>query len=199
MPHPLILASQSRTRAQMLRAAGVEIETRPARIDEPTIQASLEAEGVSVRDMADALAEAKARRVASKDPDRLVLGCDQTAEVAGRLLTKPASPEAARAQLTQLSGQRHMLFSAAVLYEEGKPVWRFVDTVRMHVRPLSSGFIDGYVSRNWESISDSVGAYRLEEEGARLFTRVEGDYFTVLGLPLLPLLSYLGTRGLIET
>ncbi len=183
----------------MLRAAGLTIDTRPARVDEENIRASLKAEGVSIRDMADALAEAKARRIGSAAPDRLVLGCDQTAEVGGKLLSKPASPEEAREQLRALSGQQHRLFSAAVLYEDAKPIWRFVDTVRLHVRPLSDAYIEGYVTRNWESISQSVGGYRLEEEGARLFTRVEGDYFTVLGLPLLPLLSYLGTRGIIET
>ncbi|MEM6740966.1 MAG: nucleoside triphosphate pyrophosphatase [Pseudomonadota bacterium] len=195
----LLLASQSATRARLLRAAGLEIETKPARIDEHAVRAALAAADVSIRDMADALAEAKARRVAQVRPEARVLGCDQTAEVEGRLLTKPATPEAARDQLATLSGKRHTLYSAIVLYEDARPIWRFVETVRLHVRPLSDAYIESYVARNWESISHSVGAYRLEEEGARLFTRVEGDYFTVLGLPLLPLLSYLGTRGIIET
>ncbi|MEM1428913.1 MAG: Maf family protein [Pseudomonadota bacterium] len=199
MGSPLLLASTSETRARLLRAAGVLIDTMPARIDEESVRASLGAEGVSVRDMADALAEAKARRIGQSRPDRLVLGCDQTAEVDGDLLTKPDTPEAARAQLARLSGKRHALYSAAVLYEEGRPVWRFVDTVRLHARPLSEPFIAAYVERNWDSIRTSVGGYRLEEEGARLFTRVEGDYFTVLGLPLLPVLGYLGTRGIIDT
>ncbi len=92
-----------------------------------------------------------------------------------------------------------MLLSAAVIYEDARPVWRFVDEVRLTVRPLSPGYIERYVARNWDSVRSSVGAYRLEEEGARLFTRVEGDYFTVLGLPLLPVLSYLATRGFIDS
>ena len=199
MPAPLTLASTSETRARLLRAAGVRFEAVAPRVDEETLQASLIAESVAPRDMADALAEAKAAKVAARWPDRMVLGSDQTAELDGAVLTKPAGPEAAQAQLSALAGRTHKLHASAVLYEEGRPVWRQIETVTMHMRPLSPGYVSDYVARNWPGIGGSVGAYRLEEEGARFFTRVEGCHFAVQGLPLLPLLSYLATRGLIET
>ncbi|RDC73787.1 Maf-like protein [Rhodovulum sp. 12E13] len=199
MPATLTLASTSETRARLLRAAGVEIEPVAPRVDEEVLQDALSAEGLRPRDMADALAEAKAAKIAGRFPDRLVLGADQTAELDGALLTKPGTPDDARAQVAALAGQRHRLHAAAVLYDEGRPVWRHVETVTMHMRPLSASYIDAYIARNWPEIAGSVGAYRLEEEGARFFTRVEGCHFAVQGLPLLPLLSYLATRGLIET
>jgi septum formation protein len=162
------------------------------------IKQSLEAEQVKPRDIADTLAEMKARKVSEKHPDALVLGCDQVLDHRGQLLSKPETPDAARAQLRALRGGRHMLFSAAVIVENGKPIWRHIGQVRMLMRAVSDPYIDGYVERNWESIRDSVGGYKLEEEGVRLFTRVDGDYFTVLGMPLLELLAYLTLRGDLE-
>lgn len=147
------------------------------------------------RDIADALAEAKARKVSAKFPDALVLGCDQVAAFAGTILSKPDAPEAAKAQLGQMSGKAHHLFSAAVLYHDNRPVWRHVGKVEMQMRPLTRAYIAQYVERNWVSIRDAVGAYKLEEEGVRLFSAVRGDYFHVLGLPLIELLSYLTERG----
>ncbi len=195
MSATLILASRSEIRAQLLRNAGVDIEIQPARIDEETIRASLEAEGTSPRDLADALAEFKARKIADKNPDRLVLGCDQIAEIGGKVLSKPRDPDDAKAQLMEMSGQTHRLLSAAVLYEDRKPIWRQVGMVRLRMRDLSAAYVDDYVTRNWDSIRHSVGAYKLEEEGVRLFAKVDGDYFNVLGLPLTDLLSYLILRG----
>jgi septum formation protein len=193
----ILLASSSEIRLQLLRAANIEVEARPARVDEDTIRAALEAEGATPRDVADALAEMKARKVAEKAPGALVLGCDQVLEMKGRVFAKPDSPEDAKAQLRALRGQQHRLLSAAVLYQDGQPVWRHVGEARLTMRDLSDAYLQDYVQRNWDSIRHAVGCYKLEEEGVRLISAIQGDHFTILGLPLLPLLSYLVTRGVI--
>ncbi|WP_299859934.1 Maf family nucleotide pyrophosphatase [uncultured Roseobacter sp.] len=198
MSRPLILASTSSIRAQLLRQAAVEFTVEPARVDEEMMREALLAENAPPRDIADALAEMKARKVSEKHPDALVLGCDQVLDYKGTLLAKPATPGEAATQLRALRNDRHMLLSAAVICEAGKPIWRHVGQVRLRMRDASDGFIDGYVARNWQSIQHAVGAYKLEEEGVRLFTRIEGDYFKVLGLPLLELLAYLTLRGDLE-
>lgn len=199
MTPPLILASQSRIRARLLANAGVDVECLPARIDEDAIRTALEAEQATPRDIADTLAEMKARKLAEKHPEAVVIGCDQVLDFRKQVWGKPATIDDARAQLFALRGQTHRLLSAVVVYDRAEPVWRHVGEVRLTMRHFGDAFLDDYLSRNWDSIRDSVGGYKLEEEGVRLFSAVEGDYFTVLGLPLLPLLGWLGQKGYIPS
>ncbi|GHD98256.1 septum formation protein Maf [Defluviimonas sp. 20V17] len=193
----IVLASGSEIRARLLRDAAVPVRVAPVRIDEQAIRDTMTAEAAKPRDIADTLAEMKARKGSDKFPDALVMGCDQVLDFDGKVLSKPHDLDAARAQLRALRGQRHALLSAAVLYESGRPVWRHVGVVRLVMRDFSDAYLEEYLARNWPGIGAAVGAYKLEEEGVRLFSRIEGDYFNVLGLPLIELLGYLGQRGAI--
>lgn len=198
MPTPIILASGSSIRRQLLQNAGVDFEVQTARVDEQSIKASLLSEAAKPRDIADALAEYKALRVASKRPDALVIGCDQVLEHDGALLSKATSAEDLKRQLTQLRGATHRLHSAAVIFEDGKPVWRAVKEAKLTMRDVSDSYLDAYIARNWETVQHCVGGYQLEGEGARLFAQIVGDYFTVLGIPLLDVLNYLSLKGAID-
>lgn len=198
MKEALILASGSDIRASLLRSAGVGIRIERPRVDEDSLRLALEAENATPRDVADTLAEYKARRISDKFPDLPVLGCDQVLAFDGRIYAKPGSIAEARDQLCVLRGQRHQLLSAAVIYEAGKPVWRHVGTARLLMRDFSDSYLDDYLNRHWDSIRHSVGGYKLEEEGVRLFSRIEGDHFTILGLPLLEVLAFLTTRRIID-
>ena len=195
----LILASTSPTRLQMLRAAGLTVDPVAPRVDEATIRDALVAEGAHPRDIADALAEMKARKVAEKNPGALVLGCDQVLALDRETFAKPETPDQARDQLLRLRGRSHKLLSAIVAYENAEPVWRHVAEARLTMLNFSDTYLDDYLSRNWDSIRHSVGGYKVEEEGIRLFSAISGDHFTILGLPLLPLLAWLGTWGMIAT
>lgn len=193
----LILASTSPTRLQMLRAAGLTVEAVAPRVDEASIRDALLAEGAHPRDIADALAEMKARKVAEKRPEDVVLGCDQVLALDRETFAKPETPELARDQLRRLRGKSHKLLSAIVVYENAKPVWRHIAEARLTMHAISDAYLEDYVTRNWDSIRHSVGGYKIEEEGVRLFSAISGDHFTILGLPLLPLLAWAGTRGMI--
>ncbi len=195
---PIILASGSSIRAQLLENAGVRFTVQTARVDEETAKRALLAEEASPRDIADTLAEMKARKVSDKVPGPMVLGCDQVLDFEGQLLSKPQSPEDALAQLKAMRGKRHMLLSAAVIYQNGGPIWRHVGQVRLRMRMSSDAYLRDYVARNWDSIRHAVGAYKLEEEGVRLFATIDGDYFNVLGMPLLELLNFLAVKGVID-
>ena len=194
----IILASQSVVRQQLLQNAGVSFIAENARIDESLLKTSLLAECAPPRDLVDQLAEAKAAKLARKNPDAVVIGCDQILEFEGNILSKPDSLEDARAQLTMLRGKSHKLMSAAVIYHEAHPIWRHIGVVRLFMAEFSDSYLNAYLARNWPDIAQSVGAYMLESEGIRLFSRVEGSYFDVLGLPLTEVLNFLALRGFIE-
>jgi len=187
----IILASGSDIRRALLTNAGVPFRVEVARVDEDMIRASMSAEGATPREVVDALAEAKAMKAGNRNPEALTIGCDQVLEIDGEILTKPASLENAAQQLARLNGTKHRLMSAAVICTGGKPVWRHIGMVRLQMHQNSDAYLTDYLTRNWESIRHSVGCYKLEEEGIRLFDRVDGDYFSVLGLPMVELLGYL--------
>lgn len=193
----LILASQSSGRAAMFRAAGLSFETTAAHVDEDALTASLVAAGQTPRNIADALAEAKAVKISSRLPGVTVIGADSTLSLDdGTMLTKPESREEAAAHLARMAGTRHRLFSAAVAARDGAPVWRAIGEARLWMRPLSDAFIADYVERNWDSIRWTVGCYEIEGAGVQLFDRVEGDPWTIIGMPMLPLLAWLRATGL---
>ncbi|MGP1357229.1 Maf family protein [Roseicyclus sp.] len=191
----LVLASASETRRRMLESAGIAFEALPVRIDEESVRASLEAEGAGPRDVADALGEFKALKAQEKRPSAIVVGSDQVLALGRQVFGKPPSREAAAEQLAALAGRTHHLYSSAVLYHEGQPAWRTVGVARMSMHALSAAEIDAYLDVAWPGVASSVGAYHAEAYGARLFSRIEGDWFSVLGLPLLELCSFLRLRG----
>ncbi|MGR3494494.1 Maf family protein [Citreimonas sp.] len=195
MESDLILASGSEIRRRMLESAGLTLRIDSPRVDEESIREAMAAESASPRDTADTLAEAKASKVAARHPEARVLGCDQVLDLDREVLSKPSTRDEAADQLRRLRGKTHRLLSAAVLFEGAEPVWRHVGTARLTMRPVSDTFIDAYLDRNWPAVGDSVGAYKIEEEGVRLFAHLQGDLFTIQGLPLLEFLNFLTDRG----
>ena len=192
----IVLASQSASRKAMLEAAGVAFTAEAAGVDEESVKAAMIAEGADGRRLADALAEMKAVKLSRRHPTALVLGCDSTvAAEDGTLLDKAGTREESRAQLQALRGTTHKLTSAAVVALGGEPIWRHVDTAKLTMRPFSDAFLESYLDAEWPAIGGCVGGYRLEGLGAQLFSRIDGDHFTILGLPLLPLLDWLRVRG----
>lgn len=187
----LLLASASPVRARLLEAAGVALRIAPARIDEAAVRDSLLAEGAAPRDIADRLAELKAQAVSAANPGALVIGADQVLEFRGSVIGKSPDLASARALLRSLSGARHNLVTAAAIARDGAVLWRHVTRVGLDMRELSEAFLDAYLASEGEAILGSVGCYHLEGRGAQLFSRIDGDYFAVLGLPLLPLLDAL--------
>lgn len=196
----LVLASQSAGRRALLAAAGVPHEAQAAGVDEEAAKESLLAGGIGARDLADALAELKALKLSARRPGDLVLGCDQTLVIDdGGRFDKARDLAELAGQLRQLSGRTHRLHSAMVIAEGGRAVWRHLETVRLTMRPLSDAFIADYLATEGEALLGCVGGYRIEGRGAQLFARIEGSHFAIIGLPLLPLLDYLRTRGVIAT
>ena len=191
----IVLASASQVRRTLLTAAGLDVAVDPAAVDEAAVKASLAAEGVGPSEIAEALAELKASRVSPGHPGRLVIGADQILECEGRSFDKPADRAAARLQLATLRGRRHSLFSAVVVLRDGQRLWHHVGRADLTMRAFSESFLESYLDRAGSAATASVGAYQLEGLGAQLFQRIEGDYFTILGLPLLPLLDFLRGVG----
>lgn len=194
----LILASQSLSRRKMLSAAGVPFDYVSPNIDEEPFKESFREQGLSARQLADALAEIKALRLSTRTPGALVLGCDQTLELDdGAMLDKARDRDDAVGILRRLSGRSHRLHSAAVICENGEPVWRHVETAKLTVRDLGDAFIEAYLDAEWELCRSCVGCYRIEGAGAQLFSAIDGTHFAIQGLPLLALLDFLRVRGLL--
>ena len=194
----IVLASGSPYRAKMLRDAGLEVEAIPADIDERAAEAPLLEADLDPQDVASILAEAKALDVSTRRPDALVVGADQTLALGDERLHKPKDMEEARRRLLALSGRTHHLHSAVVLAERGEAVWRHVSMARMTMRDLDPAFVGRHLAAVGEAALTSVGAYQIEGPGVQLFERIEGDLFTIIGLPLLPLLAELRSREAID-
>jgi septum formation protein len=193
--HPLILASQSRARQMLLTSAGIAFEAVPADLDERAVQ---QRSGLATPgEIAGLLAREKALRVSSRMPERYVVGADQTLALGSRLFSKPAGRVQAKEQLRALSGNSHELHSAVAAVRDGKILFEHVAIARMTMRPLCDSELEGYLDEAGEVVASSVGAYQLEGLGVHLFERVDGDHFTILGLPLLPLLAFLRSEGLL--
>jgi len=192
----LVLASTSASRQAMLTAAGVPFEPLSPMVDEAELKRALTAEGADARRVADALAEAKAMKISRKIPGALVLGSDSVVALAdGTMIDKAPDRETLTAQLRSLRSRTHRLVSAAVVAENGTPVWRFVGVAKLTMRDFSDAFLDAYLDACGDVLLGSVGGYHIEGRGAQLFARVDGDQFTIRGLPLLAVLDYLRTRN----
>ncbi|APX69910.1 MULTISPECIES: Maf-like protein [unclassified Brucella] len=198
MMDKLVLASKSPFRSALLKNAGIEFSTASADIDERAVEAPLYESGATPEDVAQILAEAKAIDVSEKNPGAVVIGCDQTLSLGDEIFHKPHDMEAARRQLLKFSGKTHQLNSAVVLARDGKTLWRHVSIAHMTMRDLDAGFIGRYLGRVGDIALSSVGAYQVEGPGIQLFEKIDGDYFTIVGLPLLPLLAELRREKCID-
>ena len=195
----LILASGSKARSEMLSSAGVSHDVDVARIDEQLIKESMSQEDHPPRDIADALAQSKASKIARRQPGRLVLGADQILVHGGKIYDKPKDLDEAREQILALKGEAHRLISACVMMIDDKVTFRHIDIAKLVVREFSEEFLQDYLKEEGDQILSCVGSYRLEARGAQLFSTISGDYFTILGLPLLPCLQHLRDQGMLKT
>lgn len=194
-----MLASASETRRKLLEASGVSFDVVPARIDEEEIRASMISEGADAAEIAEALAEHKGRYVSLRLPGVLVIGADQILECDGDIFSKPTDNKQARDQLMQLRGRDHRLISCVCVLMDGERLWHHPDQATLRMRKFSESFVEQYIGKIGKEALEGPGAYRIEGLGLQLFARVQGDYFTILGLPLLPLLDYLRIRGVLNT
>lgn len=194
----ILLASASSARRAVLEAAGLRFEARPAAVDEAAIKEAAQAEGIPPADAALMLADAKAERIARREPEALVIGCDQLLVCDGAWFDKPADLAAARRQLLALRGRSHDLVTAVVCHRHGGRIWQHVAVPRLVMRSFSEAFLEDYLEAEAAHVTQSVGAYRLEGPGIHLFERVQGEHAAILGLPLLPLLGFLRQHGVLE-
>lgn len=192
----IILASGSQIRRDILTDAGIDFTVKTARVDESAIKQAMLIENAKSRDIADTLAEAKAVKVSHKTPG-LVIGADQIMVMDGQVFDKPVDMAEAKSRLKTMRNKTHNLIGAVVICENGIPVWRHMAKTVLTMRDFSDAFLDNYLKAEGEGILTSVGAYKFESRGAQLFSHVEGDFFSILGLSLLPVLDYLRTRGAI--
>lgn len=193
---PVVLASKSAARAALLASAGVRFEAISAEVDEDAVKIRLLARGATPADIATALASEKAVAVSRRRPG-LVIGADQTLELAGELYDKAATLDDARARLVELRGRPHQLHAAVAVAKDGEVIWNEIDTATLTMRAFTDAFLDGYLHRSGVRLLASVGCYELEGEGVQLFEQIQGDYFSILGLPLLGLLGLLREHGVI--
>lgn len=194
----VVLASASRPRAALLTGAGIAFTTDPPAIDEAAVKASIRGEGGSAAAAAEALAALKAQQVSRRHPGALVIGADQMLECGAAWFDKPTDPAQARRHLKALRGQAHDLISAVAVVRDGTVLWHHVERATLTMRPFSEAFLDDYLARAGESARRSVGVYEMEGLGIQLFSRIDGDYFAILGLPLLPILDFLRGHGVIQ-
>lgn len=199
MTAPAILASGSATRRAMLAAAGIPVDIDAPSVDETELKLSLRAEGANAAQVAEALAELKAMRIAPRHPGAIVIGADQMLECEGRWFDKPVDRSAARIQLQALRGRAHTLISTAVAIRDGMRLWHGTDRARLVMRPFSDAFLEAYLDRVGEAAYGSVGGYQVEGPGVQLFSAIEGNHFTILGMPLLPLLAFLREQGVVPS
>jgi septum formation protein len=194
----LVLASSSLARSQVLNNAGVVHEILSPQIDEDSVKMAMLAGGYSHRDIADKIADMKARKVSLQRAESYVLGCDQVLSFAGSLYSKPETKFNLKTQLREMSGKTHQLISAAVIYKDMQPIWRHVGVATLSMDLLSDSVIEKYVEKNWDTVKFCVGGYEIERRGVQLFNEIQGDYFCILGLPLLEIINFLKVRGVLE-
>ncbi|MDA9990469.1 Maf family protein [Paracoccaceae bacterium] len=199
MSMQLVLASSSLARSRVLNNAGVVHEILSPQIDEDSVKVAMLADGYSHRDIADKIADMKARKVSLQRAESYVLGCDQVLSFAGSLYSKPETKFNLETQLRDMSGKTHQLISAAVIYKDMQPIWRHVGVATLSMDSLSGSVIEKYVEKNWDTVKFCVGGYEIERRGVQLFNEIQGDYFCILGLPLLEIINFLKVRGVLES
>ncbi|MEP3276469.1 MAG: Maf-like protein [Stappiaceae bacterium] len=198
MMEKIILASGSKVRADLMKGAGLSFDIKPADIDERAVEAALTVDEMVPEDIASILAQSKAEQISDIFPEATIVGADQVLALGDERFNKPADMEAARRQLLALSGKTHTLHSAVVCVKNGKTVWRHVSSAHLTMRAFDGVFVGRYLAKAGKTALQSVGCYQLEGLGIQLFERLEGDYFTILGMPMLPLLAFLRNQKLLE-